>query len=179
MAKKKKISTGFTLIEMMVVVIVFSLMIGTASGVFVSGLKAQKKLLAYQELLDQTSYFMEYISRAVRMAKKDIAGNCTAMPRLNYAITRDGFGLKFKNYRGDCQEFFLDGQTIKEDRGGLINSLFSGAIKISAFRIVLSGESQNDDLQTKATIFLAVEGREKSKIRLQTTVSQRNPDIKR
>ena len=36
MAKKKKISTGFTLIEMMVVVIVFSLMIGTASGVFVS-----------------------------------------------------------------------------------------------------------------------------------------------
>lgn len=171
---------AFTLIEMMVAVAVFILAVTSISGVFVSGLKAQKQSLAYQELLDQTSYIEEYISRAVRMARKDMAGDCLPA-KFNYEKTRGGKGLAFKNYQGVCQEFFWD-QTLnrlKEAKGGEEQFLTSEALKIVSFDIELAGEGQADDRQPQVTLFLDIEGGEGANIKIQTTISQRNLDVRK
>ena len=61
---------GFTLIEMVVAVAIFTLLVGTTSSIFLSSIKTQKQGLATQENIDQASYLMEYMSRSLRMAKK-------------------------------------------------------------------------------------------------------------
>lgn len=183
---KLKSGGGFTLIEMMVVVIVFTLLIGTGLGLFVSSLKAQRQSLATHEVLNQTSYLIEYMSRALRMAKKDISGNCltTAGAKSNYETGTNR--IRFLNYDDKCQEFFLEGGQIKEQKStddtelnfGLALPLTSSGLQIVSFNIKLSGQQQPpvDLLQPRLTIFFAIQGREQSEIKIQTTISQRNPD---
>lgn len=174
---------GFTLIEMIVAVAVFTLVTSAASGLFISSLRAQRQSLASQSLLDQTSYLMEYMSRTLRMAKKELsAPACLSSNGLNYEKTRGGKGIKFVNYYGVCQEFFWDDSAyqLKEVKGGGAEDfLTSNELKVVLFNIKLAGESQDDDDQPRVTIFLDIEGKERSKIKIQTTISQRSPDIMR
>jgi len=69
-----KMNKGFTLVEMLITALVFSIIVGVATGLFISAIRLQRYNLTYQRLLDQTSYVMEYTARAIRMAKKDIGG---------------------------------------------------------------------------------------------------------
>ena len=155
---------------------VFTLLVGTTSSIFLSSIKNQRQGLATQEILDQASYLMEYMSRALRMAKKDMAGSCTGTAKLNYAF--ESQCLKFLNYKGECQRFCLDGTRIKDENG---NYLTSTNLEVSSFGVVLSGASQPpvDYLQPKVTISLNIAGQEETSIKIQTTVSQRNLDVRR
>ena len=78
-----KLNRGFTLIEMMITVLIFSVIVAAVIGVFVSAIRIQRYNLTYQQLLDQTSYAMEYMSRAIRMAVKE---DHTIMP---FCISKD------------------------------------------------------------------------------------------
>ncbi len=180
---------GYTLIEIMVAVGIFFIIIASPTGFFVGSLKAQQKVLSSQELIDNMSYGLEYMSRALRMAKKDdIDGiNCLAGTKVNYELTHSGNGIKFRNYNDQCQEFYLDLATgrIKEDRTGYSEPLFltSDDTYIEVFEISLVGETQLDDLQPKVTMFFEVKGSRSGKeelqplMKLQTTISQRNLDV--
>ena len=165
---------GFTLIEMVVAVAIFSLVVGAVSGIFVSSLRAQRQSLAYQELLDQTSYVAEYMSRAIRMAMKDMTGECTGEAKLNYAFS--GQCLKFRNYKNECQQFCLEGERLRNEAG---TYLTSPSLKVENFNVSLTGETQDDDLQPKVSILLDIKGKENSRVRIQTTISQRNLDVRR
>ena len=71
---------------------------------------------------------MEYISRALRMARKDRAGVCVSPPGpFSTSTQRDiggysysGLGIKFLRYDNVCQEFFLDESDarLKENKDG-------------------------------------------------------------
>ena len=164
---------GFTLIEMIVAVAVFSLVIGASTGLFISSLRAQRQNLATREVLDQTSYIMEYMSRALRMAKKDITGTCTGTAKSNYQF--ESQCIKFINYKDECQHFCLVGSRLKNKEG---NYLTSANLNIKSFNVNLVGQGQIDTLQPKITIFLDIEGKEQSNIKIQTTISQRNLDVR-
>lgn len=179
---------GFTLIEMMAAMIIFSLIIGAISGVFISSLRSQKSALSSQRLLDQTSYALEYMSRALRMSSKQTADipACLSQSGLNYEITHSGSGLKFINHleNDDCQEFFLENKQLKQKKNNLTETveLTSSNLEITSLNFLLQGESQDDDIQPRVTIFLAVKGKgqkleEQPAIKIQTTISQRNLDI--
>jgi len=178
----KKYKKGFTLIEILVAVAIFSIVVAVAIGIFTTAMKSQRKILAQQELLDQTSYVMEYMSRALRMAKKDLTGDCLAAT-LNYNLTYSAIigirGIKFKNYNNDCQEFYLDdnGQ-LREVKNGVDLALTSPDFNVKIFKISHSGWEQVDNIQPAVTIFLDIEGKEGSEIKIQTTISQRNLDVK-
>jgi len=167
---------GFTLIEMVVAVAIFTLLVGATSTIFLSSIKNQKQGLATQENIDQASYLMEYMSRSLRMAKKDMTGTCTGTAKLNYKF--ESQCLKFLNYKGVCQQFCLQGTRLKDENG---NYLTSPNLQVSNFGVVLSGATQppTDYLQPRVTISLNIAGREQTSLKIQTTVSQRNLDIRR
>ena len=169
--KKNK---AFTLIELIVSVGIFILVVASSSGLFVSSLRLQRKSIANQQLLDQTSYLVEYMSRAIRMARKDLTGNCTGTARLNYSFS--GQCLNFLNYKDQCQKFCLTGSRISDENG---NYLTSGDLEVLSFNLNLLGQTQNDNKQPKAVLFLDITGKENSKAIIQTTVSQRSLDVKR
>jgi len=160
---------GFTLIELIVVMTVFLLVIGAAMGIFISIVQNQKKILSEQELLNQTSYIEEYISKALRMAQKDKTGDClieedgTRHIGYIYLLTRPNIGLgaytgiKFLNQSdldgsGNpvCQEFYLDysGSTpiLKEikTKNGIVSEsipLTSEKLDINSIRFGINGSN--------------------------------------
>lgn len=175
---------GFTLIELLVVITIFSIAIGAISGIFILGLSSQRKVLADQEILNQMSYAIEYMGRAIRMAKKDDVSfaeqikNCLSGNKVNYENPSES-ELRFRNYQNQCQRFFLSGNQIYEqkdyDTGGPQFPLTSPALRINSLKFRVSGESQADNFQPRVTISVEVESRGR-KLQFQTTISQRDLD---
>lgn len=159
-------SKGFTLIELIVVMAVFLFVLGSSITIFISIIQHQKRILAEEELLNQTSYVIEYISKALRMAKTDKAGDClsddlgVSHPGHVYLLTKPdsagGFyrGIKFINQSDSnaCQEFYLDDSgeisILKENKSYVpyvfqnedsAIALISEKIKINSIRFGLNG----------------------------------------
>ena len=194
---------GVTLIELLAAVTIFVIVIVAVSGILVSGIRSQRRVLATQELLDQASYVMEYMGRTLRMAKKEL--NCTnpgdpstcAPTNSPFCLTTNGYGynyelipngIRFIDYANNCTEFFLDVTT-----GQLKKSLIQVPLtmdltspkpkmEVTSFKINLSGEAQppTDYLQPQITLFLEILGKEsmgQPKIQIQTSISQRTLDV--
>lgn len=170
---------GFTLVEMMITLLIFSVIIGVVIGLFVSAIKVQRYNLTYQQLLDQTSYALEYMSRAIRMARKS-DGACSGMsPAANYEWTANS--IRFETYHSpsQCWEFYSENEQLKVNRDGIVYELTSDDFEVNFLRFSVSGWLDSDDFQPQVTIFTEIQGGgspPQPKINIQTTVSQRNLD---
>lgn len=189
MKNQKLKNKAFTLIELLVAMAIFSIVVGTISGIFISGIQQQRLALTGQAILDQTSFALEYMSRSLRMAKKElVTPGCLSQKGLNYEITGSGLGLKFINHleNDDCQEFFLESGQLKYRKkigqsGEETFDLTSNKLEVASLKFNLAGGTQQDDLQPRLTIFLELKGKgeleSSQKIKIQTTISKRNLDV--
>lgn len=170
---------GFSLLEMLITVFIFSIIISATIGLFVSAIRLQKYNLVRQQLLDQTSYAMEYMERAIRMAQKDEIG---CIDGSNY-YEGTGNRIEFATYHNQCWKFFLsDGQLKIDKANGSPYNLTSEDFIVNSLNVEVSGDITGEDpnLQPRVTIFMEIEGEgliSPPKIRIQTTVSQRNLDM--
>ena len=184
---QKKREKGFTIPELLVALFVFSLVTGGATNMLLSGITAQRSSLATQELLDQSSFVIEYMTRALRQAKKDIGPTCLSAHGLNYEVTQEGEGVMFINANGQCQEFRLTEARIEEVfwQGGEIVSrafLVSDNPAITSLQFLLQGEGQDDDFQPRVTFAFKIEGQgakpeSRPTLQFQTSISQRSVDV--
>jgi len=165
---------GFTLIEVLVAVAIFVSVMVVAGSAFVSAIQAQRYNLAYQELLDQTSYAMEHMSRTIRMAKKATADVCGLGEGDNYNISSSN-SIQFIDQYGDCAEFFWDKNTneLKKRAGTQTTPLTSPSLRVDNFNVSL-GTSLNQPI---VTIVLEVTGAEDTNILIETSVSQRDLNL--
>ena len=121
---RKLFNRGFTLIELIVVMAIFLFIIGAAITIFIAIINNERIILSQQKLLNQISYAEEYMSKALRVAKKattNLDADCLGQENAGfiYLLTRfdpaTGFfrGVKFINQNDNdaCEEFFLDDQT--------------------------------------------------------------------
>ena len=185
MIKGVKQSRGFSMVELIVVVAILAIVIFTATDLFVSMVKNQKRTLIQQELLNQTSYVAEYMSRAIRVAKKDDVGACIPVGT-NYEATQDGRGIKFINHSNNdiCQEFVWDAitQRIQEskDGGTTFTFLSSDSLQVNDFQLQILGDVMGDNQQPRVTVFMDIQHKgndpNEPRQKLQTTISQRNLD---
>ena len=186
-SQKSKVNSqrGFTIPELLVALLVFSLVIGGGANLLLSGIAAQRNSLAAQELLDQSSFAAEYMTRALRQAQKDLGDDCIS-PGTNYEITDGGRGIQFLDVQGVCRKFSLppsvQAQRIKETPGPGLTFLTSDNLTVTSLRFSLQGESQEDELQPRVTFSFEIEAKgarpdSSPKLRFQTTVSQRNVDV--
>jgi len=61
---------GFTLIELIISTFIFSLIMVAILNFFIFGVKTQMYSFSSNNILNQTNYTIEYMSRFIRMAKK-------------------------------------------------------------------------------------------------------------
>jgi len=185
---------GLTLIELLVAVAMFSLVMAAVVGIFTATVRGQAGSLASQQLLNQTSFCIEYMERTLRMAKKDNSGSCVGSANLNYLKTLSGNGIRFLNYQDKCQEFGLNTGTNRlQERKSTDNTssnfgswvdLTSDKLEVISFNIGPDDSwDQGDTEQPRVTIFLDIKGKgggvkpaEQPRIKIQTMVSQRNLD---
>ncbi len=166
---------GFTLIEMLIAVLIFSLIIGAGIGLFFSALKLQKSNLAYRQLLNQAGYISEYLSRAVRMAKKD---KISCIDGSNFQESETS--LKFATYNDECWRFFLENSRLKMEKNGEEYFLTSDDFEILSLKFVVAGDEAGDELQPRVTMLMDIRAKgegSQPRLRIQTTVSQRNLDM--
>jgi len=183
---------GFTIPELLVALLAFSLVIGGATNLLLTGIAAQRSSLATQELLDQSSFMTEYVTRVLRQARKDTAGTCLTLANLNYEVSSNGVSwsaegsgsfVRFVNGNGQCQQFSLESVRIQETIFPAPGEyLTSDNLNVTSLRFLLEGSSQEDDVQPKVTFAMEIEGQgskpeSKPSIQLQSTVSQRRIDV--
>lgn len=182
-----KNSRGFTLVEILITIAIFSIVVTAGINLLGSALQSQRKILLSQELLDNASYVLEYMSRTLRMAKKDLAGNCISTGYNFQNPGGDSSKIRFLNYQQKCQEFFLENDKIKQKKSdnatasfGDSQPLTSKNLQVSTLVFEISGSSQEDSLQPKVTIVLGIQTKEAEpqRLQLQTSVSQRDLDIR-
>lgn len=177
---------GFTIIEIVVAVSVFSIIVMIIFGLAIAAIKEQRRHYVSQDAFGQLGYALEYMSRTVRMAQKDLNGTCIGAKE-NYQLTHAGKGIKFINFEGECQEFFLDSldNSLKEVRAANpTSSLTSDTIEVIDFTVRLQNESQLDTKQPIVTLLIKVKGKggeveERFEATIQTSLSQRNLDIRK
>jgi len=185
MKNKRKGEKSFTLIELLVGMTMFTLILGAIVGILISAIKVERDILKQQQALDQLSFAIEYMGRALRMAKKDDDGNCLTS---GYNYQNPGgisSEIKFINHlqEDDCQSFFLDTNTNQLNYDTGINTvdferfpLTSPDVVVDRLEFEIVGEAgPPDNFQPKVTIFISTSF--PLKIDLQTTISQRNLDI--
>lgn len=184
-------NNGFTLIEILVSVFLFFALIVMVLGFFGYALTGQRKALASQEISDQMSYVTEYISRSARMAKKDMGGTCLepANAGKNYTNPIGDDSIRFLNYEGLCQEFYLEDGQLKRRKSttGLSADftvpvdLTSSKLKVNSAQFNIIGDSVGDTIQPRVTISFDVEKKDtdqryNAQVKIQSTISQRNLD---
>ncbi|MCX6720924.1 MAG: type II secretion system protein [Candidatus Staskawiczbacteria bacterium] len=192
--KKSGPLTGFTLIELIVVMAVFLFIIGAALGIFISIIQGQRRVLAEQQFLNQISYVQEYMAKALRAAKTDISGTCPGTNNIYLLTNWDGIniasGIKFLNNNYDlttCQYFFLEGGVLFETKNGVRNPLTSSTnfeVKSLKFLVNRTADSASpafasgNGIQPAVTILLNVQVSGETAIRtIQSTVSRRALNI--
>ena len=176
---------GFTIPELLVAILMFSLITGAAINLLVAAISAQKSSLIGQNMTSQSSFTMEYMIRAIRQAQKELKDppqGCLSTGRgYNYETTTTGDGgIRFINAQGDCQEFYLESGIIWEKiDNGQPDAITSDDFTVTEFSFQLFGESQSDLIQPRVTIMMALKNDLASQfsLRLQTSISQRNIDI--
>lgn len=182
---------AFTLIETVVSIALFGFISVILVNIFVSSIRTQTRILQNQELMEQSSYSLEYMSRILRMAKKDIDGTCTGTADANYGVGTDSITFLAYDTRAEdylCRRFLKDGDSVKEMKStdatsanlGTAQSITSSKVKVAGLTFGVTGNVVPDTVQPKVTIMINIKSGDavgSPEIFLQSSVSQRDLDI--
>jgi type II secretory pathway pseudopilin PulG len=152
--ESKKSNAGFTIIEMVVSMAIFLLVVAVVVTIFLSIIVHQRRVLSEQQLLNQISYVEEYMSKALRMAKRATSSDGCIPDGYIYQLTKPdvqtGYytGIKFINASADgvCQEFFFDEDGILKELKDSTNindavPLTSEKVQMDMVRFSINGTS--------------------------------------
>jgi len=173
---------AFTLVELMVAGAVFVIIFAVITGVLAKSIKYQKYNLAHNRLMNEASYAMEYMVRALRMAQ--IGDGSSGCPNgYTYSISPSS-RVTFTDYAGDCKRFYRNSSTrqLTMVSGADTFALTSDDFEVLDLQFIKDGDDfgAGDGRQPRMTIYLKMEEKklpDKPIIVLQTTVSQRNLDM--
>jgi len=171
---------SFTLIELMVAITVFGVIASIAFGAAASLVRHQTEVITTQNVMSNSSYAIEYMERALRMAHRDDDGSCVDQSDTNYRlITVDH--IRFLDYQDNCHEFLLEDGQIKEGISsddtdanlGTPVALTSGNLQVNNLNFVITGDIHYR--QPRVTTSFQIEDPDAGTgLFLQSTASQRN-----
>lgn len=195
---KSSSHTGFTLIEIVVVLALLGLLGGAVFNLFAAGISAQRNTLSIQKSTNQLSYVAEYMGRALRQATKELRSSQQCLANVgrgwNYEISAGNDSITFLDKQGFCRKISLSANQIVEQIAtspdshdaanlGPIQPLTPAGMTITNFRMIQQGAYQGDSVtpdneQPRVTFVIEARGEgSDANIRIQTTVSQRNFDV--
>jgi len=160
---------GFTLIELMVAVGVFSIAITASSGLFITSLRGQQRTYVVQNLADNARYAMEAMAKEIRMGSGFSGATCAgnSCSFISHMMHRDGKNVKF-SLGTDAKIMFDDG--ISE------LPITSANIEVTSLDFELIGGSATTQERVVIVMQAKVAGNSpytSADITLQTTISPR------
>ena len=171
MNQEPKTRNGFTLMELLVAMAVFSSMIVAIGGIFTSVVGSQRKNIYNQEILDNARFVLENIGRAIRQSTITTPNGTSATLTITHPVKNV---LTYELAGGSITE--------KSSLDSAPVALTSNKVAVDSLIFVVAGNSMSDGLQPRVTIAMTIRSEDQraelsTSINLQTTVSPRKLQI--
>lgn len=164
---------GFTLIEMLVSVALFSIVMLSATAALFTVIGANAQTQSLNSMMTSTSFSLESMSRLIRTGTNfscDGGGDCVS----------GGNRLTFTSQDGQTVTYRLfNGQVLRE-MGGITAPLSGSSVNITLLRFYVIGTPVGDGLQPRILIVMrgqTVGSAHQEDFAVQTTVSARRIDL--
>ncbi len=175
---------GFTLIEVMVSVSIFSIVMLVATGAVFSIVEANKKAHTLKSVMTNLNFALESMARDIRVGSQfscNNTGDCISGGDLfSYKANRDVDGDGLVN---DSVEYKLISEGIQKrvygGNKGYTSTITAREINIESLKFYVVGTAAGDSKQPKVVITIkgyAGVGNTKSSFNIQTTISERAID---
>lgn len=195
--KHTALPRGFTLIEMMVAVTIFSIVMLVGVGALLSLVEANRRAQAINSVMSNLNAAIEAMSRAIRVGTVYHCRTSAVPPPASElgeprdCASGDGLLLAFESSTGDLSDdtdqtvFRLNGQQLERslDAGGTWVALTAPEVSVESFEVFVVGSgrfSSGDTIQPR--VILKIEGSApvpggETRFSVQAGVSQRLIDL--
>ncbi len=175
---RARLLMGFTLVDLLVAIGIFSVVASIATGGFINALRTQRQISALLAADSNVSLALEQMAREIR------TGSNFCLPNITDCLPNE---LVFNNAKGERVNYRLatDGtgtieKGVTNSNGTKFSKITGGNAKIEYLKFALLGNLSDDRLQSRITIAVGVSakaiGVSGNVIHLQTTVSPRQLD---
>lgn len=175
-----RIEEGFSLIELMVSVALFSVIIIAATQIFKLVVDAQRGAMATQNVEESLKYFSEVTGKEMRMALKNPINPCPGIsPTQIFVASDNGDRLIFQNRYGECVTYQLEPdengqQRFQITRGTNFDFITPAKIKIDTLKFKVSAEESTQPMVTlNLKAYATGQGQFKSDMTIQTSITSR------
>lgn len=182
---KKHGRKGFTIIELLVTIGLFSVIVAIAAGGFTSALRAQRQVAALISAQANAGLALEQIAREARTGYL-FCHDTSGVPTCSCTVSVDVWTcseLNFINgYGTEVNYAIADGGLTKKESGGAAQPVTSDNVFVSNLTFRLFGHQEGDHWTPRITILMGVSPSSTDPVlranvlNLQTTVSARTID---
>jgi len=177
--QNSKFKCGFTLIEMVVAVSLFTVVVIISTGALMTIINANRKARSMQTVMDNLNFAMENMSRNLRTGYSyecgGSQGNCPNGKDNIVFIDQNGDSVEYEFLESDG----LGSITISKN-GVTPKSITSSEVDIDGLLFYVTGLDSSDKKQPLVTISISgtagVKEETKTAFDIQTTISQRKID---
>jgi len=178
--KIKQKKSAFSLIEVIVSVIIFTIIILSATKIFKLVIDGQRSAIASQNVQESLKYFLEVVTKEMRMAEKN-DGTCPGVPMGQiFALSNNSLGdvLQFRNYYNQCISYSL-AQDSNSQRFKISRGTESGFISPKKITIDRLNFSLRESSSTQAMVTISIKAHSlytaqlDSNMTIQTSISSR------
>lgn len=172
---KKDTHRGFTLIEMIMSVAVFTVVSLIAAGALLALADANRKAQAFKSVVNNLNFAVESIARNLRTGSGYVSeGRGCSDPGLSGFTDK----ISFTSQDGDSVSYELSGtQIVRRTNGGTAVGMTAPEVLVSRFCFLVMGTIERDEEQPRALMLVGGFMEEKPKLRsrfdIQTFITQR------
>ena len=161
-------NAGFTLVETLVTVFVFSMIVVIIGGVFVSSLDLQRRALNIQLVEENSNFLLEAMAKEIRVSTiGSLNSDCPTLPATVLDITHPVNG---------SIRYSLSGTTVQRTVNGAVTTISSNAVEFTRLQFCISGTGATDQKQPRVTVLAGIRStnaKQQAAIDIQTTLSAR------
>lgn len=163
---------GFTIIEVLVASLIFSVIAIAVSSIFIQILGGQRRAFAAQKIQENGLFALETMSREIRVSKieNQESPDCSAT------------SLTIEHPVNGTVTYAYNNSKIQRTVNGTVTNLTSSNVTIARFNFCVTGSLATDQKQPRVTMLASIENNttnnnNKFTFNLQTTVSSRDVQI--
>jgi prepilin-type N-terminal cleavage/methylation domain-containing protein len=162
------LNAGFTLTEILVVALIFSLVVIIFSSAFINSSGLQKKAFNIQQVVENASYVLESMAKEIRVSKVPPQdNNCPSSPASSLVIDHPVNGRI---------TYSLSGGAVHRNVNGQDSIVSSDNVEFTRLQFCILGTAIGDGKQPRVIIQASIRSKsalQPSRIDIQTAVSQR------
>lgn len=168
-------ANGFTVVELLVAIGLFSVAVAIAAGGLITAMRAERQVVGLIAANSNVSLVLEQVARELRTGF-DFCVNGLSCPLEAGGMTAE---LSFRNARGEVVTYRREGEAVVRGVDGTFSVLTAGNVSVRHLMFRIAGYVPGVDLQPRITITIGVGTTERgaagTTVTLQTTVSSRQP----